>query len=102
MIEPSESAFSLIEDGAVAHGLRIRDSDVAVTGGYVSHAIDAMGRRHILIPLASGERPIADRHSQGVSVSPRDLEDAEGLVHYIDVACEEGDLRDLFAIFCDE
>lgn len=101
MNEASESAFNLIEDGHVAQ-LRMRDSDVAVAGGYVSHAIDALGRRHLLIPLAEGQQPILDRHSHGVSLSPRDLEDERGLKHYIDVACQEADLRDIFAIFCDD
>ena len=102
MNEASESAFSLIEDGSVSSGLRMRDSDVAVAGGYVSHAVDAMGRRHLVIPLAGGQQSIADHHSHGVSLSPRDLEDAKGRTRYIDIACEEADLRDLFAIFCDD
>lgn len=102
MNEASESSFSLIEDGPLARGLRMRDSDVAAAGGYVSHAVDALGRRHLLIPLAADQQPIADRHSQGISISPRDLEDAKGRTRYIDVACEEADLRDLFAIFCDD
>jgi hypothetical protein len=102
MSEASESAFDLIEDGSVYSGLRMRDSDVAVAGGYVSHAVDALGRRHLVIPLSGEQQPIADRHSHGVSLSPRELEDAKGRTQYIDVACEEADLRDLFAIFCDD
>jgi Putative PD-(D/E)XK family member, (DUF4420) len=102
MSEASESAFSLIEDSSVARGLRMRDSDIVVAGGYVSHAIDALGRRHLLIPLADDQQPIADHHSQGVSLGPRDLQDAKGVARYIDVACEEADLRDIFAIFCDD
>lgn len=102
MSEASESAFNLIEDRSVPRGLRMRDSDIAVAGGYINHAVDALGRRHLLIPLADEQRPIADHHSHGVSLSPRDLEDAKGLTRYIDVACEEADLRDLFAIFCDD
>jgi hypothetical protein len=102
MNEASENAFSLIEDGSVALGLRMRDSDVVVPGGYVSHAVDVVGRRHLLIPLAGEQQPIADYHSHGVSLSPRELEDARGITRYIDVVCEEADLRDLFAIFCDD
>jgi Putative PD-(D/E)XK family member, (DUF4420) len=102
MSEASESAFTLIEDGSVARGLRMRDSDIAVAGGYVSHAVDALGHRHLLIPLSGGQQPITDHHSHGVTLSPRKLEDARGPRRYIDVACEEADLRDLFAIFCDD
>ena len=56
----------------------MRDSEVTVAGGYVSHAIDALGRRHLLIPLAAEQLPIADHHSHGVSLSPRNLEDDQG------------------------
>ncbi len=102
MSEASESAFTLIEDGPAPRGLRMRDSDVAVAGGYVSHAVDALNRRHLLIPLAAGEQVIADNRSEGLRLTPRNLEDDRGLTPYIDVACEETDLRDLFAIFCDD
>jgi hypothetical protein len=103
MSELSESAFSLIEDGSITRNLRTRDSDIALAGGYVNHAVDAMGRRHLLIPLTGEQRPIADHLSRGVSLSPRNLEDNAGsLTRYIDVACEEADLRDLFSIFCDD
>jgi hypothetical protein len=102
MSEASENAFTLVEDGPTPRGLRMRDSEVTVAGGYVSHAIDALGRRHLLIPLTTEQQPIADHRSHGVSLSPRNLEDGRGLTHYIDVACEETDLRDLFAIFCDD
>ena len=102
MSEASENAFTLVEDGPAPRGLRMRDSEVTVAGGYVSHAIDALGRRHLLIPLTPEQQPIADHRSHGVSLSPRNLEDDRGLTHYIDVACEETDVRDLFAIFCDD
>lgn len=102
MSEASESSFSLIEGGPTPHGLRMRDSEIAVAGGHVSHAVDGMGRRHLLIPLTPDQQPTADHHSQGVSLSPRDLQDDRGMTHYIDVACEESELRDLFAIFCDD
>jgi Putative PD-(D/E)XK family member, (DUF4420) len=102
MSEASENAFTLIEDGPAPGGLRMRDSDIAVAGGYVSHAIDALGHRHLLVPLIGEQQAVADHRSHGVSLSPRNLEDDQGLTRYIDVACEETDLRDLFAIFCDD
>ena len=102
MSEASENAFTLIEDGPAPRGLRMRDSDITVAGGCISHAIDALGRRHLLVPLTAEQQPIADHRSHGVSLSPRNLQDDRGFAHYIDVACEETDLRDLFAIFCDD
>ena len=56
MNEASENAFTLIEDGPAPRGLRMRDSDISVAGGPVSHAVDALGRRHLLIPLAASNR----------------------------------------------
>jgi len=102
MNEASENAFTLIEDGPAPRGLRMRDSDISVAGGFASHAVDALGRRHLLIPLAAEQQSIADHRSHGVSLNPRNLEDDRGRGRYIDVACEEADLRDLFAIFCDD
>jgi hypothetical protein len=102
MSEVSENAFTLIEDGPTPRGLRMRDSEISVAGGYVSHAIDTLGRRHLLVPLAVEQQPVADHRSHGVSLSPRNLEDDRGLTRYIDVTCEEAGLRDLFAIFCDD
>lgn len=102
MSEASENAFTLIEDGPAPRGLRMRDSDIAVAAGYVSHAIDALGYRHLLVPLTAEQQPVADHRSHGVSLSPRNLQDDRGLTRYVDVVCEETDLRDLFAIFCDD
>jgi len=102
MNEASENAFTLIEDGPAPRWLRMRDSDISVAGGLASHAIDAIGHRHLLIPLAAGQQSITDHRSHGVSLSPRNIADDRGQGRYIDVACEEADLRDLFAIFCDD
>jgi Putative PD-(D/E)XK family member, (DUF4420) len=102
MTGSSENAFALIENGPVEQELRIRDSDVAVAGGYVRHAVDRLGRRHLLIPLADGQKATEDRNSYGVSLSGRELLDRNRRERYLDVACEMVELRDLFAVFCDD
>ena len=102
MTGPSENAFGLIEDGPVEQDLRIRDSDVAVAGGSVRHAVDRLGRRHLLVPLADGQAATEDRNSYGVSLSGRELLDRDRNERYLDVACEMVELRDLFAVFCDD
>jgi hypothetical protein len=102
MSEASESAFTLIEDGPAPLEFRLRDSDVTVAGGYVRHAIDSQSRRHLLVPLAADQPSIEDHGSSGVSLSGKDLEDNKGRARYIDVACEQAELRDLFSIFCDD
>jgi hypothetical protein len=98
----SEPAFGLIENGPVEHDLRIRDSDVTVTAGPVRHAVDRFGHRHLLIPLADGQEAVEDRDSCGVSLSGRGLVDRDRYERYQDVACEMVELRDLFAVFCDD
>jgi hypothetical protein len=102
MIGPSEDAFALIENGPVEQELRIRDSDVTVAGGCVRHAVDRLGRRHLLIPLEEGQKATEDRNSYGVSLSGRELLDRNRRERYLDVACEMAELRDLFAVFCDD
>jgi Putative PD-(D/E)XK family member, (DUF4420) len=98
----SENAFGLIENGRVEQELRIRDSDVTVAGGSVRHAVDQLRRRHLLIPLADGQGATEDRNSCGVSLSGRELLDRNRYERYLDVACEVVELRDLFAVFCDD
>jgi hypothetical protein len=102
MTGPSEHAYSVIENGRVEQELRIRDSDVSVSGGSVRHAVDRLGRRHLLVPLADGEEATEDRNSYGVSLSGRELLDRNGTGRYLDVSCEMVQLRDLFAVFSDD
>src|SRR5262245_5499530 len=99
MTGPSENAFELIESGPIEQELRIRDSDVTVTGGSVRHAIDQLGRRHLLVPLTVGQEATEDRNSCGVSLGGRELVDRNRRERYLDVACELDELRDLFAVF---
>jgi hypothetical protein len=98
----SESAFGLIEKGPLQQELRIRDSDISVSGGVVRHAVDRLGRRHLLVPLADGQEAAEDRNSYGVSLSGRELVDRNRCQRFLDVACEMVELRDLFAVFCDD
>lgn len=102
MTGQSENAFGLIENGPLDQELRIRDSDVAVTVGFVRHAVDRLGRRHLLVPLAEGQEATEDRNSYGVSLSGRELVDRNRCERFLDVACEMVELRDLFAVFCDD
>jgi hypothetical protein len=102
VIGPSEAAFEVIENGAITQDLRIRDSDVTLTGGSVRHAIDRLGRRHLLVPLAADEPAAEDHGSCGVSLAGRELLDKGHQERYQDVVCESADLNDLFAVFCDD
>lgn len=102
MTGPSETAFEVIESGPVKQELRVHDSDVTVAGGSVRHSVDHQGRRHLLVPLAAGQEATEDRNSYGVSLSGRELVDRNRCERYLDVACEMTELRDLFAVFCDD
>jgi hypothetical protein len=102
MTGPSENAFELIENGPPEQELRIRDSDVTVAGGSVRHALDRLGRRHLLVPLAIGQEATEDHNSCGISLSGRELVDRNRRGRYVDVACELAELRDLFAVFSDD
>jgi hypothetical protein len=102
MTGPSENAFALIENGPLQQELRLRDSDVAASEGFVRHAVDRLGRRHLLVPLAEEQEATEDRNSYGVSLSGRELVDRDRRERFLDVACEMTELRDLFAVFCDD
>lgn len=102
MTGQSETAFEVIENGVITQDLRIRDSDVTVTGGSVRHAIDRLGRRHLLVPLPENEPTAEDRGSCGVSLTGRELLDTGQRERYQDVVCETAELHDLFAVFCDD
>jgi hypothetical protein len=101
-VNGSETAFGLIETGSVGHDLRVRDSDVEVAGGPVKHAVDRHGLRHLLVPLTPGQPSAEDRTSRGVTLAERVLIDADHHGRYLDLACELADLRDVFAVLCDD
>ncbi|MEU9507133.1 PD-(D/E)XK motif protein [Micromonospora sp. NPDC048170] len=102
MTERSEHLFALLEDNAPLQDIRIRYTNVHVPGGRVGHAVGRDGRRHLLVPLASGDNRTEDRTSRGVTITVRRLADNGRSSVFLDVACELAEMRDLFAEVCDE
>lgn len=102
MTENSEQIFRLLETGTVGSDLRSRMTDAELPGGRVAQAVDRAGGRHILIPLAPGQSAFEDRRSRGVIVTERILLDGEQEIRYLDLSCRLGELREVFAVFCDD
>ncbi|GIH20693.1 PD-(D/E)XK motif protein [Rugosimonospora africana] len=100
----AETVFGLLEHAGAPTGLRVRQGDTRVAAGPVAHGIDVHGRRHLLVPLAEGERPVEDTGSRGVRITTRRLVDepTSPADRYVDVSCEMIELRDLFAVLVDE
>lgn len=66
-------------------------------------AIDAEGRRHLLVELREGEAQLTDRQSRGISVTTRDLSlDAASAHAYVDVVCHDSTGHDLFDLIAGE
>jgi Putative PD-(D/E)XK family member, (DUF4420) len=98
----SEAIFVRLETGPVGRDMRLRDSDVLVQGGPVCHAVDRRVMRHLLVPLAAGQPGVEDSSSRGVRLTERELIDGRHRGRYLDVSCELAELRDVFAVFCDD
>jgi hypothetical protein len=75
---------------------------VTLAGGAVAHALDVSGRRHLLVPLVEAQRSMEDTTSRGVTIRTRTLLDEGEERRYLDITCELEELRDLFAVVCDE
>jgi hypothetical protein len=99
----SESAWALLEVGSRSD-MAVRRSEVTVAAGNVLHALDPLGNRHLLVPVADPSIGLEDDRSRGVTVSTRTLTTAEGEREqaFIDIKCEDVRLKDLFSKFCDE
>ncbi len=94
----SDTAFRLIEK-QLGPELTTRESGVRLTQGPILHAVDPMGRRHLLVPI--GDEPgVKDDGSRGLSVATRSLPDLHERV--VDIRCDDQSLNDLFAVLCDE
>lgn len=99
----SEDAFAVLErDTAANLNLLARDTEVSVDAGLIVHALDSFRRRHLLIPVRPDYPAFEDLSSRGVSIRTHELVDRGTSRRYLDVTCELPELRDLFAVVCDE
>lgn len=88
----------LSNEGGEPDALQAVRTGVAVSAGEALAAVDAIGRRHLLVPLRDGEAFAEDRSSSGVQLVRAD----HGGDHYLAVVCNNHDLDDVFARFCKE
>ncbi len=101
--ERAEEIFALLtQQRAVSPDLTIRESDVAVAGGQVSHALDVSGRPAILIPLVEGQSVPDDAGTRGVTIQGRELVDRGKPGQFLVVRSEEPTLDPQFSLFADD
>jgi hypothetical protein len=81
---------------AAAHGLMLSQLPVTTAVGDVAAAVDSEGSRHLLVPVPVGTPVVADRHSRSVTLQRRELIVDGERRFFIDVACHEPELDDLF------
>ncbi len=101
--QTSEESFLLLElDSTRGPAMSARDTGIVLSTGSVAHAIDPAGRRHLLVPLDQGQPSLNDTSSRGVSIRTHPLIDKEREHRYLDMTCLLPELKDLFALLCDE
>lgn len=73
---------------------------VVTPDGPLSAAVDAEGRRHLLVPLASGQTLDADTRSAGVHLVLQELDDPPARRRYADLVLNDTRLSDVFTTLC--
>ena len=93
----------LARDPVQSGGLRVRELvDVATAEGHPLLALDAQGRRHLLIPVGPAVSIDEDRRSSGVQVVGHSLIDAHEQRTFVDVVCRKPHLNELYALIASE
>lgn len=63
-----------------------RQTGISTPLGPVLLGVDAQGRRHLLVPVPTGETP-NDQISRGINLAHRDLELGSGVTRFADLSC---------------
>lgn len=88
---------------APADELRVREiENIKITAGQILIGLDALGHRHLLIPVDPGTRIIEDRRSNGVQITSHPLLDRNKLRLFVDLVCLKPHLHELFSIIIGE
>jgi len=64
--------------------------------------LDALGRRHLLVPVRSEQLVVEDRRSSGVQITRHVLVDGDETRTFVDVICAKVHLNELFDVIVDE
>lgn len=96
-------SWALLAD-APLFGARLRARPVAASDdGGLLLAVDSVGTRHFLIPLASDEAELNDRRGKGLRVETRELQSPDrDNSRYLDIACLEPAGNAVFDAFGEE
>lgn len=81
---------------------RVFDTAINTSDGAVLLALDALGLRHVLVPVAADFPAAHDRRSGGVHLITRPLIDDSGQRQYLDLACQKVHLNSVFAHLAEE
>lgn len=94
--------LELVQDMPTQGEFRVFDTTLVTSEGAVLLAIDALGLRHILVPVAADFPAVHDRRSGGVHLTNRQLVDSSGQRHYLDLACQKAHLNSIFTHLAEE
>lgn len=81
---------------------QVLETLVAVPAGPILIALDAMGCRHLLAPIAAIAPIAEDRTSRGIHLFERVLEEGATKHRFLDLACRNPRWNSLFAVLADE
>ncbi|MDJ1137341.1 PD-(D/E)XK motif protein [Streptomyces iconiensis] len=84
------------------HRLRTAPLPVSTRSGPPLAAVDHEGHRHLLVPIASGQRVRRGLDGPVLLLRKRPLEDAEVYQSYADLGCLRRDLDDVFTGLCED
>lgn len=89
-------------DAPASHADAVRASSLPVEtpGGRLLAAVDADGKRHLMIPLQARQRVTHSPTGVALSISERPLQSDDGYTRYADIACHRRELDDVFTGLC--
>lgn len=102
--ETFEGLVSSTEEVPISLGtLRLVQTEVNLPTGRILVGIDEHECRRLLVPLAHpAATPRVDDHSRGILVKETEYQSPSGVRWYVDVACVESELNELFALVAEE
>lgn len=94
----AETWRRLAADGVTGDSLRARRA-IADENGRLFAALDADGRRHLLVQIEAAETDFEDRQSRGVSVTTREFTmPGQTPGRYLDIVCQDASGHEAFDV----
>ena len=79
-----------------------RDTEIEIDGSHVAHAIDALGRRVLVVPLPAGDRDVFDTESRGVSLETFEMRRGGEQQRLMIARCLDSRLDTQFGLLVDD